>query len=222
MKIKIALAVVTLFGMAFFIASGVAAQDTTTSEVSPTTTPRAINFFRYSDGSGTPRAYPTPSGSPRIARIARLEGARLQFCERHQEEINTRLTNLGKLVANMLGKFDAIAARVQEFYSDKVLPTGKSVENYDELVTDVTAKKEAVNTALAAAQTDIDGFTCDSDDPKGQIGLFRTDMQTVKKAMHDYRTSIKNLIVAVKSVTGDGAGRLQNSASPVASPVTSP
>jgi hypothetical protein len=56
---------------------------------------------------------------------------------------------------------------------------------------------------VTTAQTNSTNFSCDGNDPKGLLTQFRTDMQTVKQALHDYRTSIKNLIVAVRSVTGE-------------------
>lgn len=144
-----------------------------------------------------------------------MENTRLIFCQKHQDEINKRLSSLGNLVANILGKFDAIATRVEQFYTNKVVPSGKTVPNYNLLVADIASKKDAVNSALLSAQTDIKGFSCTANDPKGQIILFRTDMQNVKKALQNYKTSIKNLIVAVKSVTGEtgnestGSGKLK-------------
>jgi hypothetical protein len=66
-----------------------------------------------------------------------------------------------------------------------------------------------VQAALTKTQNDADNFNC-TGNPKDQLMLFREDMQSVKKALKDYRTSIKNLIVAVHSVTG-----AQNSEHPV-------
>lgn len=166
-------------------------------------------------GSPHPRENASSSGLPRIKGIDRLKDNRLKFCQNHETEINTRLTNLGKLVAEMLGKFDAITQRVEDFYNNKVVPSGKSVANYSTLTADITTKRAAVQTALTNAQSDVSGFSCTSDNPKGQITQFRTDMQTVKTALHDYRTSIKDLIVAVKSVAGEGP---RESASPRPTP----
>ncbi len=100
-------------------------------------------------------------------------------------------------------KFDVIAKRVEDYYTSKVVPSGKTVANYASLVADIQTKKGAVQTALTQAQTNAASFACTSDDPKGQMTQFKDDMRTVKAALKDYRTSIKNLIVAVRSVTGE-------------------
>lgn len=158
----------------------------------------------------------TLRGSPRPFELKkdRLEAKRLEYCEKHKDEIATRSGSLGKLVAGMLGKFDAILARVQEFYTTKLVPAGKTVVGYDGLVADVAAKKTQVQTDLANAQADVSGFSCTGDNPKGQMTQYRLDMQLVKKDLHAYRTSIKNLITAVKTAAGE-----RTEPSPLASPI---
>lgn len=155
-------------------------------------------------------------GSPRPFELIkdRLEAKRLEYCEKHKDEIVNRSESLGRLVAGMLGKFDAILARVQEFYTTKLVPAGKTVSNYDALVLDINVKKAQVQTDLANAQADVDGFVCTGDNPKGQMTQYRLDMQLVKKGLQAYRTSIKNLIVAVKMAAGE-----RTEPSPSASPI---
>ena len=149
---------------------------------------------------------PKPLGTPRVKGMDRLKDNRLKMCQKGEKEINARLTNTEKLVNEMLAKFDTIAQRVQEFYNNKVVLSGKTVPTYSVLIADIAVKKAAVQTTLTNAKSDISGFSCTAENPKGQITQFKTDMQSVKKALQDYRTSIKNLIVAVKSVAGVGAG----------------
>ncbi len=151
--------------------------------------------------SGSTAAAGQPSGLPRQAQN-RLTEAKLKACQARENAITKRMTHLTNLVTTMEGKFDAIAQRTEVYYTSKVVPSGKTVTNYDVLVVDIQTKKIAVQTALTTAQTNSTGFSCDGNNPKGLLTQFRTDMQTVKKALKDYRTSIKNLIVAVRSVTG--------------------
>ncbi len=133
---------------------------------------------------------------------ARLTEAKLKVCQNREAAIQKRSTQLTKLVKNMTTNFDGIAARVEKYYTNKVLPSGKTVANYDALVADITAKKNAAKTALDKADADAAAFNCASDDPKAQLTQFRTDMQTVKQDLKDYRTAIKNLIVAVRTAVG--------------------
>jgi hypothetical protein len=117
------------------------------------------------------------------------------------------------LVSKIIERFDDIAARVENFYTSKLVPKGKTLGNYDALVADIQSKKTAVNAALTKAQSDINGFSCTADDPKGLLRQYRLDMQAVKGALQDYRKSIKNLIVAVRGLVG---------ASETATPTMSP
>ena len=148
----------------------------------------------------------------------RLTEAKLRACQTREDAIKKRADRLTQLATNIEGKFDKHAQRVEEYYTSKVVPSGKTVANYDSLVADIDAKKAAVAAALSAAQNDANNFNCTGDDPKGQLTQFRKDMQTVKKALKDYRTSIKNLIVAVRSVTGTTERENKGSPKPTSSP----
>jgi hypothetical protein len=134
---------------------------------------------------------------------ARLQDAKLKMCQAKENVIKNRSTSLNGLVENMLEKFDAIALRVENYYTNTVIPSGKTVANYDVLLADIQTKKAAVQTALTKAKDDFKTFSCTGNDPKGALEQYRKDMQAVKQAMADYRTSIKNLIVAIHSVTGE-------------------
>ncbi len=146
---------------------------------------------------------------PNITAQANQQNGVTRACQTRENAIKTRSTHLVNLVTTMESKFDAIATRVEDYYANKVAPSGKTVSNYNTLVSDIQTKKTAIQTALTTAQNDATSFTCTSTNPKGQLTQFRDDMQAVKSVLKDYRTSIKNLIVAVHSVTGT-----ENSESP--------
>lgn len=135
--------------------------------------------------------------------IASLSGGNLRSCQSGEASIKKRTTSLVNLVENMESKFTSIAGRVENYYITKLVPAGKTVANYDTLVADIAVKKAAVSTLLTSAQNDVASFSCTSNDPKGDMAKFRVDMQNVKKALKDYRTSIKSLIVAVRTVNGE-------------------
>lgn len=137
----------------------------------------------------------------------------LRSCQARENAIKTRMNSLINLVDNMETKFSSISARVEDYYTSKVVPSGKSVSNYDTLVSDIQTKKDAVGTSISVAKTDVSNFNCNSTDPKADLTKFREDMQSVKKALKDYRTAIKKLIVAVRSVVGE-----ENETSPTPTP----
>jgi peptidoglycan hydrolase CwlO-like protein len=141
---------------------------------------------------------------------ARLQDAKLRACQAREKGIKNRSTHLTDLVKNMEDKFDAILQRVEGYYTNTVVPSGKTVSNYDSLVLDIQTKKAAVQVTLTKAQNDVTSFSCTLDNPKETMAKFKDDMQLVKQALKDYRTSIKNLIVAVHSVTGTGEENKNN------------
>jgi DNA repair ATPase RecN len=121
-------------------------------------------------------------------------------CQAHQDNIKRSLTHVMDLATNIETAFDSIAGRVESFYTDKVLPRGKSLSNYNQLLADIVNAKTAVSAAVTTSQADISAFSCSSPDPKSQIMTIRNDIKSVKDALKNYRTAIRNLIVAVKSL----------------------
>ncbi len=126
---------------------------------------------------------------------------RAKACQAKEGAVKTRMNNLLRMTNNMMSVFGNITARVEEFYQAKVIPSGKIVSNYDTLVQAVQNKKDAAQTALDKASLDSQQFSCENDNPKSSLVTFRKDMLAVKSALKEYRTAVKNLIVAVHSVT---------------------
>ena len=133
----------------------------------------------------------------------RLEGIKLRSCQARENAINNRINSLTRLTGNMEVKFASISARVQEYYSSTLVPDGKTLSNYDSLLSDISAKKDAVDAALATAKALGEDFSCQADNPKSLFTTFRENMQAVKSALKEYRTSIKNLIVAIRTLNSE-------------------
>lgn len=205
MKTKILASLVCTL-LFFFIASFSYAQDSTdssdTSTDSSTTVTTAPRREAVKDRIQNVRE----KTQERIETVrentkARLDEARLKACEARETAISKRMEMLGRLSTNILTKFSNITDRVVEFYESKMVPEGKTLSNYDELIANINAKKEAVSNALSTAQGST--FSCDSDDPKGQLETFRDNMKSVKSALQEYRSSIKDLIVAIRSLNSE-------------------
>jgi hypothetical protein len=120
-------------------------------------------------------------------------------CEAHERNITRRSDRLVRMATNMLEVFARIAQRVQTFYTAVLVPGGHTLDNYDALLADIANQQTAVEGALVAAGTTADAFSCDAENPKESLHQFRQDMQAVKRALKDYRRSVRNLIVAVRS-----------------------
>lgn len=197
MKFKLQAFIVCLVLVFMAVPAVVLGQDaTSTPKPLASFSPRPVKPMLLQDRTFSPKPLMSPG-----AALVKLTDQSLRSCQAREAAIKNRTDSLLRMVSNMLGKHDAILARVQEFYTNKVLPSGKSVPNYDELLADIADKKAAVQTSVDSLP-DVSGFDCESDDPKGMLADFRTDMQSLKQALADYRTSIKNLIVAIHGVFG--------------------
>lgn len=158
-----------------------------------------------------------PIFSPRPSN-ASGEG-RLISCKAKEEALKTRSANLVKTINTILKKFDAILLGVQNYYTGTLVPGGKTVLNYQTLVTDAQTKRADAVTALNQASTDLNSFSCETGDPRGKLLQFNQGIKNVITLVGAYRTSIKNLIIAVHSVTGSAGGvRPTNSPWPSHSP----
>ena len=135
----------------------------------------------------------------------RLEGKKLELCKAREQRISATMTQMSTRGENHLAVFTKIADRVEAFYTDK----GRTVANYDALVAEVAAKRQAAETAIETTKS-VDGvFSCDSDNPKIASEQFRDAFKAQVAALKDYRTAIKNLIVAVKSAQSTEAQATQ-------------
>src|SRR5258708_7528567 len=139
-----------------------------------------------------------------VEKEIKRESKKLKFCQINEKNIKNRLSHLSNLEKNNMLNFNQIVTKKKPKYTKKFLPAGKTVPNYDSLLADITAKRAAVDVALVSASSNANNFSCDTSlDPKGDITKYRESMQAVKNALHDYRKSIRNLIVAVAQAGGE-------------------
>ena len=149
------------------------------------------------------KSSPKPTGSPSASpSVKRLTEFKLRACEAREDAVKKRTDSLMTLTTRKVAKLDTISSKVQEFYTNKLVPQGKVISNYDALVSDIKTKKAAVESAIKEVP-DTSPFDCSGDDPKGLMTDFREKMQSVKKALHEYHVSIKNLFVEVRKLAGD-------------------
>src|SRR3990172_11801742 len=103
---------------------------------------------------------PAVSQTKKAEAAIRLEGKKLEACQNREKSIKQRVERLNSFVENMLAKFDAIADRVIEYYETKVVLSGKTLANYDDLVAQVDVSKTAVAEALAQSIANAEEFDC--------------------------------------------------------------
>ena len=127
---------------------------------------------------------------------AKRTEAKAAVCERRQKNLTRIMTRIADRGDKQIALFSTIAERTQAFYETK----GKTLANYDELVADVAAKKEAAQTAVTKIADDAESLDCSAEDPKAAVTLFKESLKAEIAALKEYKTSVKNLIVGVKSV----------------------
>lgn len=127
-------------------------------------------------------------------------------CEVHVKVINLRQKNIIAHAERTQNRLVKLTSAVEKFYTDKLVPQGKVVANYDSLVSDVVAKQASLTAALIKIKADTDGLTCNKDQAKTQFTAFKTDMQSLLKTFKDYRLSVLQLMQAVKKAAGTTEG----------------
>jgi hypothetical protein len=121
-----------------------------------------------------------------------------KFCTNKRRVVGNILTHIANRGQRQIDVFTKIADRTEKFKTDKNL----IVDNYDALVTTVNDKKTAALNTINKIKTDAtaaSSLSCDPGQPKAIIGGFKDDLKAENSALKDYKTAIKNLIVAVKS-----------------------
>ena len=132
-----------------------------------------------------------------------LVDTKMTSCLARQAIIKNQMATLLNLTTKMENQFDTIAQRAVDYYNTSVIPSGKKVATYDALITDIQTKKETIQAAITMAQSDSNNFSCAASDPKLLMTQYRLNMQLIKMDLKSYRTSINNLITAIRTVTSE-------------------
>ncbi len=141
-----------------------------------------------------------------------IAAAKLKMCQKRQVAINNIMSRIDTRAHNQITLFSTIATRVENFYTKK----SKTVSNYSQLVRDIAAAKLQAETDLSTMKANAI-FNCNAINPKGMISSFKGYLKQEISDLQNFRTSVKNLIVAVASANGV---TLSNSTSHQASSTT--
>lgn len=128
----------------------------------------------------------------------KLEGNALKACQNKEQNINTFMNRVNERTQAQAELFGTIAERVQQFYQDN----GLSVVNYEDLVAQVETTRAQVQTMSQTMQQSQNSFSCTGEDPKGSAQQYKNSFQNQLQYMKDYKTAVRNLIVAVKTAVG--------------------
>lgn len=152
----------------------------------------------YAQEGESPPAVTTEAREQIKERVqGRLDEARKKICEKRSANITRLMNHAASQGEKHLATFTKIADRVKTFYTSKEL----NVANYADLVAAVDAKKTAAEAAIAKVKEGI-SFSCSDENPVGRVDQFKEKTKAMHQALKEYRTAIKNLLVAVKTAAG--------------------
>lgn len=126
-------------------------------------------------------------------RSEKLSENRLKVCENRQATINKIIANSATQSEKHLAVFQKIEDRVVTFYEEKTL----SLDTYDTLLATVDEKEAAAIAAIDLAKETT--FSCDDADATNPGSLARELVKSEHTALKEYRTAIKDLLVAIKT-----------------------
>ncbi len=151
--------------------------------------------------SGTPSTDSTnphqPTATGQASGKAHLAAGQLKACQNREAAITNIMTRIDTRAQNQLTLFGTIATRLETFYTTK----GKTVSNYNQLLAAIASAKAQAETDFGTLQTNSN-FTCSSTDPKGMVTAFQSYLKMEISDLQNYRTAVKNLIVAVATANG--------------------
>lgn len=128
----------------------------------------------------------------------KLDATRQKVCEKRETAIKNIMIRIEDRSRKQLRLFSDVAGRVDEFYAKHE----RSIDNYYELKQAMQDKYLAVENSFRDEVTARESFGCSKDDPKGAINQFREVNEVSRTALKEYRDSVNDFIVAVKSSNG--------------------
>lgn len=124
--------------------------------------------------------------------------ARQKSCEARKAALVKKTDNFSRNATKHLAVFNSIYDKVLAFQEEKQL----TADNFAELKATVEAKKAAATTAAAAIKDLDTAIDCTSDDPAAAVATLKETVASARKALHDYRLAIKDLVVGLQNAAG--------------------
>lgn len=161
-------------------------RDNTTEPTKHQTIEQEVESETHRDGSDDEKK----SLPPR----EKLAEQKRKVCEAHAEQINKVMDNVAKRTDTHMSNITNIYVLAKAFYVKHNL----TVDNFDQLVATVEAKKAAAE-SVASTLTKRSDFSCESDGPKTDIQEFKNQRLNKVSAIKAYRAAVKDLVAAIRT-----------------------
>ncbi len=143
---------------------------------------------------------------------------RLKACQAREVNLDTKITNYSTQAKKHLDAYNATLTKLQAYQTDKKL----TVPSYAALITEANAQKTSAKVAvdaLAAVSVKID---CSSADPAASVATVKTAVKNARIALQSYRTSVKNVLVALMTAKENSSTNSSGDASTSPSTTNNP
>lgn len=127
----------------------------------------------------------------------KLAAKRLEVCEKRQAKINDIASRGAAQNTKQLAVFQKIEAKVMQFATNKNITS----ETIDAALAVANEKEAAAVAAIEVAQSTT--FDCTTTDGANPGSMIKHAMTSRHAALKEYRTAIKDLIVAVKQANNE-------------------
>lgn len=150
-----------------------------------------------------PSGFPTrnPSRFPSINPTGLVATIRASACSSILSSMKERAKTLAEAMERTVSKLNSLADTVNTYYTKTLVPAGKTIPEYDKMMTDMATKKSAIATLIATNKQAADGMSCGNGDLTTQIRTFSSNMQSLIDAVRQYTASVRTFIAAVRSVS---------------------
>ncbi len=129
----------------------------------------------------------------------KLSEAKKKICLARHSVIRARSLGVVARARGLNARVETYVAAAKGFYTEKLLPAGKVVENYDQLVAAVDSAKTQVQADLTSAQEAAKAFDCKGEDPKGKLTTFKTETREFMDSLKSYKAAVKELLQAIRT-----------------------
>jgi chromosome segregation ATPase len=137
---------------------------------------------------------------------------RQQVCIQKVARVKKNLSGFSEHAKARLDRDAAIADKVFAYYETKLVPAGVAVADYADRRAAIAAWRSELEAAVAQAKASAETFSCESEDPKESLGIFKEGVQGINTALKGLRTEARELVVEIRKA----AKGVRPSASPSA------
>lgn len=125
---------------------------------------------------------------------------RASTCASIITSVKGREASLIESTSRLIQRLSSLTDSVHSYYVNNLVPDGKTISTYNDMLANVSTKKASAEAALTTLKTNVNAFTCQTGDINTQIATYRSDMQKLVTSVREYTAAVKILVAAVRPI----------------------